>query len=531
MPMLSGCKTQEEHKQQADDEVYSILDRKWQPEFGVKANYRVSDVPPEPNDIILDPNWVPSGQITLAEAVSIATSRNRDYQSRKESLYSTTLDLTAVRHEYATRWFGSIDGGYSWRYNEEEDRFDETVKTGSELGFNKLLADGTQISTSIALDWIRYLSGDPETSLGSVLTSSISKPLLQGSTKEVVQENLTQAERNVLYAIRSFSRFRKEFVVSIVNDYLRTLQSLDRVENAQSNYQSLQASYEEAALKAKAGKLPPFEADQTEQQMLQARDSLAQAQRQYQQILDSFKLELAVPVDANIILDSDVLEDLASMQITEPNFLVEDAVEVALKTRLDLATAYDGLDDAERKVDVAEDALRARLDLVASASVESTENGNRWDRLEFDKGTYDVGMVLDLPLDKLNERNVYRRTLIAYLEAKRDYELAVDEVKLEVRNAYRSLIEAAQRYHIQKNSLALAQERVNSTTLLLQAGRVNARDLLDSQNDFFNAQDDTTTALVNYMLAKLDFYRDVGILTVKPDGSWESLEKTDEKLF
>ncbi|MHC4907668.1 MAG: TolC family protein [Planctomycetota bacterium] len=516
MPMLSGCKTQEEHKQQADDEVYSILDRKWQPEFGVKANYRVSDVPPDPNDIILDPNWVPSGQITLAEAVSIATSRNRDYQSRKESLYSTTLDLTAVRHEYATRWFGSIDGGYSWRYNEEEDRFDETVKTGSELGFNKLLADGTQISTSIALDWIRYLSGDPETSLGSVLTSSISKPLLQGSTKEVVQENLTQAERNVLYAIRSFSRFRKEFVVSIVNDYLRTLQSLDRVENAQSNYQSLQASY-----KAKAGKLPPFEADQTEQQMLQARDSLAQAQRQYQQILESFKLELAVPVDANIILDSDVLEDLASMQITEPNFLVEDA----------LATAYDGLDDAERKVDVAEDALRARLDLVASASVESTENGNRWDRLEFDKGTYDVGMVLDLPLDKLNERNVYRRTLIAYLEAKRDYELAVDEVKLEVRNAYRSLIEAAQRYHIQKNSLALAQERVNSTTLLLQAGRVNARDLLDSQNDFFNAQDDTTTALVNYMLAKLDFYRDVGILTVKPDGSWESLEKTDEKLF
>ncbi|MHC4858231.1 MAG: TolC family protein, partial [Planctomycetota bacterium] len=116
-----------------------------------------------------------------------------------------------------------------------------------------------------------------------------------------------------------------------------------------------------------------------------------------------------------------------------------------------MTTAYDGLDDAERKVDVAEDALRARLDLVASASVESTENGNRWDRLEFDKGTYDVGMVLDLPLDKLNERNVYRRTLIAYLEAKRDYELAVDEVKLEVRNAYRSLIEAAQRYHIQKN--------------------------------------------------------------------------------
>ena len=440
-------------------------------------------------------------------------------------MYNTTLNLTLQRHKYVAQWFGTIDAGYT---NNETDEF---VDAGGNLGFNQLLADGTQISAGIAADWLRYLTGDPDTSLGSVLAANISKPLLRGSTKEVVQENLTQAERNVLYAIRSFSRFRKEFVVSIVNDYLRTLQSLDRVENAQSNYESLQASYEEAALKAKAGKLPPFEADQTEQQMLQARDSLAQAQRQYQQLLDSFKLELAVPVDANIVLDSAVLEDLALMQITEPNFLVEDAVEVALKTRLDLATAYDGLDDAERKVNVAEDALRARLDLVASASVESTENGNRWDRLEFDKGSYDVGMVLDLPLAKLNERNVYRRTLISYLETKRDYELAVDEVKLEVRNDYRGLIEAAQRYHIQTNSLALAQERVNSTTLLLQAGRAQARDLLDSQNDLFTAQNDVTSTLVNYMLAKLNFYRDVGILTVKPDGSWESLEKTDEKLF
>ena len=525
MLSLSGCTTQEEYKQQADEEVYSILDQKWRPEYGVKANYRVSDVTPDPNDIVLDPNWMPSGQVTLAEAVAIATARNWEYQSRKESLYNTTLDLTFERHEFVAQWFGTIDAGYT---NNETDEF---VEAGGNLGFNQLLADGTQISAGIAADWLRYLTGDPETSsLASVLTANISKPLLRGSTKEVVQENLTQAERNVLYAIRSFSRFRKTFVVSIVDEYLRTLQSLDRVENAQNNYESLLASYDEAAMKAKAGKSPQFQADETEQQMLQARDSLAQAQRLYQQILDSFKLTLAVPVDANIVLDSTVLEDLSVMKITEPNFLVADAIDVALKTRLDLATSYDKVDDAERKVNVTEDALRARLDLVASANVDSTER-TQWERLRFQDGTYDVGMVLELPHDKLSERNVYRRSLLSYLQVKRDYDLSVDEVKLEVRNAYRGLIEEAQRHHIQKNSLALAQERVNSTTLLLQAGRVDSRDLLDSQDALFAAQNETTSTLVNYMLAKLNFYRDVGILTVKPDGSWESLEKTDEKLF
>ena len=522
--LFNGCTTNEEYKQQADDEVYSILDQKWKPEHGVKANYRISDVTPDPNDIALDPNWVPSGQVTLAEAVAIATTRSREYQSRKEALYNTTLDLTLQRHEFVAQWFGTIDGGYT--RNED----DEFVASGGNLGFDQLLADGTQISAGIAADWLRYLTGDPDTSLGSVLTAGISKPLLRGSTKEVVQENLTQAERNTLYAIRSFSRFRKEFVVSIVNDYLRTLQSLDRVENAESNYESLQAAYDEASLKAKAGKQAPFQADQTEQQMLQARDSLAQAQRQYQQILDSFKLTLAVPVDANIVLDSGVLDEISQMRITEPNFLVADAVDVALQTRLDLATAFDKVDDAERKVNVTEDALRARLDLVASAAVDSTED-TQWERLRFHDGTYDIGMVLELPLDKLSERNAYRKSLISYLQVKREYDLAIDEVKLDVRNAYRGLIEASERHAIQKNSLELAQERVNSTALLLQAGRVQSRDLLDSQNDLFAAQNDATSTLVNYMLAKLNFYRDVGILTVKPDGSWESLEKTDEKLF
>jgi len=521
---VAGCTTPQEHKQQADEEVYTILDQKWQPEHGVKANYRISDVDPDPNDIVLDPNWVPSGRITLARAVAVATTRSREYQTRKESLYTTALDLTRQRHDYVAQWFGTIDAGYS------HDEFDESVGAGGHAGFDQLLADGTQIGLSIATDWLEYLTGDAGTSLGSVLSATISRPLLRGSTKAVVQENLTQAERNVLYEIRSFSRYRKEFVVSIVNDYLRTLQSLDQVENAENNYQRLQAAYDEASLKAEAGKLPRFEADQTKQRMLQARDNLAQSQRRYQQFLDGFKLTLALPVDAQIELDPAVLDEIAAMNITEPDFPVADAVEVALNTRLDLATSYDSVDDARRKVNVTEDALRARLDLVAGANVNSTED-TQAARLRFHEGDYSISMLLDLPLDKLTERNAYRRSLINYLQVQRDYEEAVDLVKLDVRNAYRGLIEAARRYQIQKNSLELAQERVNSTALLLQAGRVQSRDLLDSQDDLLAAQNEATSTLVNYMLAKLSFYRDIGILNVKPDGLWQSLEKQEEMLF
>lgn len=522
--LLPACKTPEEFKEQADQEVYQAIEQKWKPEHGSMVNYRINDVAPAEGSIVLDPNWIPEGRLTLAEAVAIATARSRDYQGRKEALYSTGLDLTLQRYAFAAQWFGTIDAGYS------RDEADESLDAGGRLGFTKLMADGTQISTAIATDWVRYLTGDPRTSLQSVLTAGISKPLLRGSSRQIVQESLTQSERNLLYEIRTFNRFRKEFVVSIVSSYFRVLESLDSVTNAESNYESLQLSYERARMRAEAGRVPAIEAAQTEQQMLQARDNLARAIRTYQQSLDDFKIDLAIPVDRSIELDPNVLVNMAAMEIIEPNFPVEDAVQTALQYRLDLANSYDEVDDARRKVDVAIDNLRAGLDLVGNAGVSSTDPTDA-QRLRFHEGSYDVGMELDLPLDRKSERNAFRRSQINLMQAQRDYELAVDSVKLDVRNAYRSLIEAARRYEIQKISLELARRRVESSSMLFEAGRAQARDLLEAQDALLSAQNSTTSTLVDFMIARLAFYRDIELLKIKPDGLWEPLENQNEQLF
>jgi len=519
---LSGCKTPEEFKAEADEEVYNAIEQKWQPEHGTMVNYRINDVEPAEGSLVMDPNWVPSGKLTLADAVAIATIRSREYQQQKEALYTQGLSLTLQRHAFARQWFGTIDGGYT------RDGADESLDAGGRLGFDQLLADGTQVSAAIAADWLRYLTGDPRTSAGSLLSAGIVKPLLGGSSREYVLESLTQAERSLLYQIRSFNRYRKQFVVDIVSSYFRVLQSLDSVGNAENNYESLQLSYERAQMRAEAGRVPPIEAAQTEQQMLQARDNLARAMRQYQQALDSFKLDLAIPVDAQIELDPDVLKEMASMRIVEPDFPVDEAVQTALAIRLDLANSFDEVDDAKRKVYVAEENLKARLDLVGNVRYDSTDPTG-FDRLRFHDGAYDLGLSLDLPLDKKDERNAYRRAQIALMQAQRDYERAVDNVKLDVRNAYRGLVEAARRYEIQKISLELAQRRVESTSMLFEAGRAQARDLLEAQAALLDAQNSTTSTLVDFMVARLAFYRDIELLKIKPDGLWEPLEDQSEQ--
>ncbi len=517
---LAGC-SPGDYKAGADKEVYSIIDKKWTSANGIKNNYKIGDVAPDPNDLVFDPNYVPTGPLSLVEAVAVATARNRDYQKQKESLYISALDLTLLRHDFARKWFGTIDAGY------DRTAADESVGASGEAGFTQLLADGTEISTSIAADWLRYLTGDPRESLGSVLTASVSKPLLYNKNYAKL-ENLTQGERTVLYQIRAFNRYRKTFVVSIVSDYYRVLQALDSVKNAKSNYKSLMLAYDQAKDNAQAGRLAKLEADQTEQRMLQARDSLAGTERSYQQALDNFKLRLAITTDAPLELDPNALQALSVMEVVEPGFDVDDAIKTALSLRLDLATIKNQVDDARRKIKVSENALQAELNLVGGATVNSTAD-TQFQRLRFQDGNYSIGAQLDLPLDRKAERNSYRESLITLMQRQRDYENSIDNVKLDVRNNYRDLLEAAQRYQIQKKSLELAMERVNSTSLLFQAGRAQARDLLDSQDSLLSAQNSTTSTLVDYNIAKLSFYRDIEVLTVKPDGLWQIPENSTEK--
>ena len=76
---------------------------------------------------------------------------------------------------------------------------------------------------------------------------------------------------------------------------------------------------------------------------------------------------------------------------------------------------------------------------------------------------------------------------------------------------------------IQRQAVKLAERRVDSTGLLLQAGRAEMRDVLEAQSALLSAQNSLISALVSYRLNELELQRDLGVLNVTVDGTW--LEK------
>jgi outer membrane protein TolC len=509
----AGC-TQHNYKNEADEQVYKIIDQKWKDDFGTKANYKVSDTEPSTSDIRI-PKAVPaSGVLTLPEAVAMSTAYNRQYQRQKEELYIKALDLRLTRHQFEKQYFGVVTGGYN------ADRNDEVVGIEANFGFNQLLEQGTLITTRVALAWADVLTSNMRSGLASILSATITQPLLRGSERKVVMENLTQAERDTLYQVRSFNRFRQTFVVSVISQYYGVLRLSDNMENSKRNCDTLDLLISKVKKLVNAGRVPQLELERIYQDKLRAHDEYIQAQKQYQQALDEFKLTLSLPTNAEFHLDLKVIETLKNSEMKMPEFSDAEAIETALLRRLDLVNFADSVADAERKVYVAADSLRAELNLIGSANAPSAKRADRR-TLDWNSEDYSLGFELDLPLDRVPEQHVYRKALLTLNQRKREYEQASDMVKLEVRNAYRDLTEAAQRYSVQTEAVILARKRYNNTLSLLQYGRASSRRVLNALEDFLDARNNATQALVDFAVASLNFYSATGVLYVRQDGMWE----------
>jgi outer membrane protein TolC len=75
--------------------------------------------------------------------------------------------------------------------------------------------------------------------------------------------------------------------------------------------------------------------------------------------------------------------------------------------------------------------------------------------------------------------------------------------------------------YIQAKAVSVAQKRVKSVNMFLEAGRAQIRDLLEAQDALLSAQNSLTAAVVNYRIAELAIQRDTGVLEVDEKGLWK----------
>lgn len=599
---LSGCRSPSSYRAEADQVAEDILDSTWEQSTG-KQSDGFTIAPPEQTlreRLLLDQNlpmtspasvgsaydtrieqwpdeeyaadrssgYFPESakpfadttiQLSLREALQVAAMNNRGYQSQKEQVYQSALSLDLERNAFRSTWSGVVDSVVSASLTSAGDT--SGVETSPSLGVSRQFKNGMRFTSLLAVDLVNLLNGSRESSTGLTLDTSLEIPLLRGSSKFVVTEPLTQAERDVVYSIYGFERFKRTFAVQIASRYLSVLQQQDRVQNAVENYERVVASTRRARRLADAGRLPGIQVDQSVQDELRARNSWISAIQSYENTLDDFKITLGLPTDADIELNPGEFDMLLSLaryeRYLEPNKSAsqedvppadapvvldppsdedagplelneDDAILIALLNRLDLRVVVGEIVDAQRGVAIAADNLRADVTLLGRASLGDSRSLGSADQrdaqLRTDRGFYSLLLGIDLPIERTSERNSYRNALINYERTVRSLQDVEDSVKFDVRSVLRDLIEFRETIKIQAEAVRVAQRRVDSTNLFLQAGRAEIRDLLEAQNALNSAQDSLTNAVVSYRIGELELQRDLGVLEVGNNGLWEEFD-------
>ena len=188
-----------------------------------------------------------------------------------------------------------------------------------------------------------------------------------------------------------------------------------------------------------------------------------------------------------------------------------------MDNKLDILNEIDRFEDSKRKITIAADRLKANLTFVSGVSL--ANDSVNYSKFDVSKYSANAGLQLDLPFDRLLQRNAYRATLIAFERSLRSLALTLDTARDSVRQGLRNLEQLQQTYAIQTNALQLADSRVAVSDILLQAGKAQIRDKLEAQSAQVLAQNAVTQVLVDYLVARLKFLVDVGVLRTQRAGS------------
>lgn len=520
LALLASCTTQK-RLTRLDREVAGLLDEAQAKHFGADAvperlaidGYAPFPAPEDPAAAV---------QLNLRRALELAARHSRDYQSAKETLYNAALSLRGAQHAWEWNPTHNLAALLGIR---QEPQSETTFSTDASLGFSRRLLSGGRIAGSIALSTLRYFSGDHSVSMQTIANLTVNQPLLRGAGALVAREPLTQAERNLIYALRNYVRTREALLITIADLYYDVLNAGADLRVAEQSLASFQYSARRSeAMGEFGGKVTQIDIGQARQRVLTAESSLVTCQANLRSAQDRLKIALAIPLDTEIAVDAADLEAMLAKPLPAPQGTLEEAVETALRQRLDLANQQDQLADAERAIRIAEDDMRAEVNLSGSATARS-QRRNRLATPRFGDAEYSLGLEIDLPFDRTDELIALRRAQIAAQRQKRELDAAHDEIVRSLRSTWVNLEAYARRVEIQKLSVSLAEQRVENSRMLFEDGRIAIRDYLDAQDDLSTARNSLTQQLVAHRMSWLQLLYQLDELKVDPATLWtERLE-------
>lgn len=499
---LTGCMT-------GFEEFHDISDRRTDrlvgeadfpemvPKTGAVTPARLETLPDGRTQVRLD----------LAEALRLALSNNVAFLRDAEGLDVQLLSLEVLRHG---EWPLLSEVTTSGTWTDAKD----ARGTGSQsagIGITQKLPLGGSVTAAYAHSGSQGVGPNAYSGSWSV---SVTQPLLRGAGWTVNKEGLISAERNYEYSRGAFAFRRQSLQIAVVEVYFGLLQQETNIGNFERNLENLRRQARRAQIREQFGQVTRTDVFRSQLEVTRAESALAQAREQLKLAQDAFKLDLGLPPELGMVLDSEPVEYAAGAMT------VEQAVALAMEHNPDWRYAPHRLQDARRALAIAANGTLPKFDLTASYTWGTASESHLFAGYDLESRTLALGADLSFPVDRFAASRDYQKAVIAYRQAARDYHRVRDRLVAEVQGRFITLRQAELAMQFAERAIADAEKAARLADFNYQRGLATNQDVLDAQAGLLEARNGYQQALVSARIQQLRLLQFTGQLTTDAEGGW-----------
>lgn len=435
--------------------------------------------------------------LTIETALSLALDSNRQLMNSHDSLVKARYQVDVSCTDFDLQAKPNADVGYVGG---------GSVGTGGAYGlgidFAKKFACGTTVNINPSVIKAHRL-------FRSNLNALITQPLLRGLGREFTFSNLRGAEFNLRSAIRSYYISQCQIISKTLSSLYELVKTQRSVVLSEESYTRVKKFYQAAKLKSKMGLSDPLDVYRAEIEMRQAEDALKASQERFQESEDAIRDLLALPMNIALIIDIPIA-------YTPYEIGVEEAIDIALRNRIELEQANDQVFENARLSRLAKDKLWPELNLAINYSNCAQDQifTESWRKRR--ESTWGIGFTTSTDFNPAAERILYEQSLLSIEMANRGVEQVIANLTFEVKRILRLLKRTYERIELQAKQMKTSEGELRLAQIKFDHGMGNNFDLIQAEKSLRSAQLNYWNALIDHIVGEYQLRATLGLLMEKP---------------
>lgn len=453
--------------------------------------------------IIFSTASVLAEELSLEEAINNGLKNNLEIRQQQNSAAALAEELKIIRAQQG--WQIEVSAAYN-KVLEEADNIGAAPNSSSgnlaagvndgansTLNINRKFSSGFNINQTAELDD----QGESDYSI------NISYPLFSGVPTEL-EKSYYQKEQELLKAKNKLESLVEDKISAWIEKYLQIIRLKQSKDNAELQLETAEITLSQKRNLYSKSQISKTELNNAEAEKLDAENNFLNLKNQYQNSLNSFKLELSIKDDSELnFADTQYLEKIKAEILNYKDYKSEELYQAVLSSDYDLQSALINIALQEKQLKWFQNEGKADINLNGSYNYSADRSVVG---VTFSYDLFDGGQR------KFNEENLKRNLELA----QSNLENLKENKKLVLESQLNAVSSAENKRESARLRLNNAQRQLNLAEAQFESGLISKNDLTkqqlafrQSQNNFQQAEDELLTAELNLTMLLNNKIRDI----------------------